>query len=460
MIKIKCGDVVRAVGGKLICGEEDMSVLNVCIDSRKIAEGDLFIPIKGERFDGHDYIEASFKAGAAAAFTHKDMLPAEGKALIRVADTQKALKDLAAWYRSLFKIPVVGITGSVGKTSTKDMVAVVLEQKFKVLKTQGNFNNEIGLPLTIFNIEPSHQAAVLEMGMSNFGEIRSLTGISRPSTAIITNIGMSHIENLGSRENILKAKLEILEGLSRDGLVILNGDDPLLAPVGKKLEFRKVSYAIEREADYRAYDIISKGENGTYFKVKIREIEYNVYIPVPGRHNVYNALAAIATGIEQEIPVERIIEGISNFSPGKMRLNIISHKGIRIINDAYNASPNSMEAAINVLKDVAGEKRTVAVLGDMLEMGAWAPEAHKEVGRYALSKGVDCILTVGTNGRFIAQGAVEKGAAEGSVYSFDSNSELNGFICDFLKEEDVLLVKGSRGMKMEEIVEYIIEFYS
>lgn len=457
MIKIKCSDIAAAVSGSLLCGNAEIEVANVCIDSRKIASGDLFIPIRGERFDGHDFIVPSLEAGAVAALTQVDTLPVEGKTIIRVEDTQKALKDLAAWYRRLFTLPLIGITGSVGKTSTKDMVSSVLEEKFHVLKTQGNFNNEIGLPLTVFNLNATHEAAVLEMGMSNLGEISRLTKIAKPRIAIITNIGMSHIENLGSRENILKAKLEIIEGLDESGLVVLNGDDGLLAAAGKQLKCRTVFYGIENEADFRAFDIRNEGEKGIFFKVRFGEIEYNVHVPVPGQHNIYNALAAMAVGVELKLPMESIIEGIARFSPGKMRLNIMTHNGIKIINDVYNASPDSMEAAIRVLKDISESGRSIVVLGDMLEMGAWASDAHKGVGKFAVSKGICDILTVGPNARYIAQGAREAGLPEEHIHSFDSNTQVNEFLNGFVKQGDVVLVKGSRGMRMEEIVEQLLE---
>jgi UDP-N-acetylmuramoyl-tripeptide--D-alanyl-D-alanine ligase len=450
---LTCGDILRATGGVLICGNPEEQIANISTDSRKISEGDVFVPICGERFDGHDYINASLAAGAVAALTHKDWEPVPGKSIIRVQDTLKALGDIAGHYRSGFNIPVVGITGSVGKTSTKDMVSGVLGQKFNVLKTAGNFNNEIGLPLTLFNLDAFHQAAVLEMGMSSFGEISRLTAIARPDIAIITNIGMSHIEKLGSRQNILKAKLEILEGLHPGGLVILNGDDPLLWGVRGLLSFRTLFYGLEEGKDYRACNVVSAGESGSHFDISIGSREYKVHVPVPGLHNVYNALAAVAAGIELGLPMDKIIAGIGEFSPGKMRLNIINQAGYKIINDAYNASPHSMEAALSVLKDVAINGRTLAVLGDMLELGDFAEKAHRDVGHYAVAKGIDYVVVVGQLGSFIAAGAREAGMAEGHALSFESNQQVIEFLKSFAAQGDVILVKGSRGMKMEEIVE-------
>ncbi|MCX7921310.1 MAG: UDP-N-acetylmuramoyl-tripeptide--D-alanyl-D-alanine ligase [Clostridia bacterium] len=453
MQKISCQEIVKATNGVLVSGSINAEFTGISIDSRKISSGDLFIPIVGERFDGHDFIQSSLELGAEAVLTHKTIEKIENKIVIKVDDTSKALRDIAEYYRTKFDIPFVGITGSVGKTSTKDMIASVLEQEFNVLKTQGNFNNEIGLPLTVFNLESSHEAAVIEMGMSGFGEISRLTSIVRPSIAVITNIGLSHIEKLGSRQNILKAKMEIFEGLRKDGLAVLNGDDKLLYGLKDLLKFRTVFYGMEEDVDYQAYNITPVGESGTYFEITIGSREYKVHVPVPGIHNVYNALAAIAAGIELKISMGKIVKGISQFSSGKMRQNIISHKGFKIINDAYNASPQSMEAAISVLKDIAGNNRTIAVLGDMLEMGEWAYKAHIDVGKFAATKGIDYLITIGENGKNIAIGAQKAGVPEGNIHTFEDNNAANAFLKGLVKENDYILVKGSRGMRMEQIVE-------
>lgn len=453
MLKITCKEVIEAVHGTLICGDLDTLFESVSTDSRKISGSELFIPIAGENFDGHDFMEGSLKAGAGGVLTQKDISFITDKVVIRVDDTLKALRELAAWYRKKFDIPFIGITGSVGKTSTKDMVAGVIGQKLNVLKTEGNFNNEIGLPLTIFNLEPEHQAGVIEMGMSGFGEISRLTSIVKPDIAIITNIGLSHIEKLGSRENILKAKLEILEGLASDGLVILNGDDNLLSGTKGLLKFRSVYYGLEDGVDYQAFNLMNMGEQGTAFNIIVENCEYKVQVPVPGIHNVYNSLAAIAAGIELRTPMDLIISGISEFRPGKMRLNIINKNDIKIINDAYNASPNSMEAALCVLKDIGDNSRTIAVLGDMLEMGDWSYDAHIGVGKFAADKKIDYIITVGEQGKNIGKGAIIGGISHDNIFSFDNTDDACKFLNGFVKKSDVILVKGSRGMKMEKIVE-------
>jgi len=452
-------EIVEATKGKLIFGEIYKEINGICTDSRKVAEGNLFIPIKGENFDGHEFIEDCFMKGAAASLTSEDAYGVnamEGKALIKVEDTLAALGDIARYYRELFDIPLVGITGSVGKTSTKDMVSCVLRQKFNVLKTSGNFNNHIGLPLTVMNMERDHEAAVLEMGMSGLGEISYLTKIAKPKIAVITNIGMSHIEKLGSKQNILKAKMEIMEGLPDDGIVILNGDDSLLFGLKGFLKYKTIYYGTEEGLDLQAYNVKSMGESGICFEVTIGNNDYKVHIPVPGTHNVYNALAAIAVGLNMGMSVESIIKGIASYSPANMRLNIIGNKGYKVINDAYNASPQSMESAIDVLKDTCEGNRTIAVLGDMLEMGEWAYKAHVGVGKYVASKDINYLVTVGENGRSIAQGALEAGIPAERVFSFDDNDGAKQFLEDFVKAGDYILIKGSRGMKMEEIAQNLI----
>ncbi|HEX2925186.1 MAG TPA: UDP-N-acetylmuramoyl-tripeptide--D-alanyl-D-alanine ligase [Ruminiclostridium sp.] len=457
MISFDCAELVRAVEGKLLWGEPGRTFTGVTTDSRKVEKGNLFIPLIGEKFDGHDYISQCFDAGAAVCITSKQIPQISGGTAVLVEDTGKALRDLAAWHRKKFDIPVVGITGSVGKTSTKDMISCVLSQKYEVLKTQGNFNNEIGLPLTVLNIDSKHEAAVIEMGMSGFGEISRLTAIARPNIAVITNIGVSHIEKLGSQQGILKAKLEILEGLHKEGLVILNGDDPLLKSLEGQLPFRTVFYGMDSAFDYTAQNYQSMGEMGTSFEISVEGNRYSIEIPVPGIHNVYNALAAIAAGIEMKIPMDTIIDGIKKFSPGNMRQSIISHNGIKIINDAYNASPQSMQAAVNVLEEISSDSRSIAVLGDMFEMGDMAEELHYSVGSFIKDKKIDYLVTVGVNSRRISQAVADSGNTTIKLHHFENNQEALNYILGIIRPGDYVLIKGSRGMKMEQIADGIMK---
>jgi len=455
MQALSCREIINAANGTLLCGNIETRFENISTDSRKITGGELFIPLAGEKFDGHDFIGASLNLGAAGSLTHRDADPVPGKALVRVEDTLRALQDIARYYRKKFNIPFVAITGSVGKTSTKNMVASVLGRRFNVLKTTGNLNNEIGLPLTVFNLDGAHEVAVVEMGMSGFGEIERLTSIALPRIAVITNIGLAHIEKLGSRQNILKAKMEILSGLEEGGTVILNGDDRLLYGMKGLTKFHTVYYGIGEELDYQAYNVVSAGEKGTYFEISVGSGDYRVHVPAPGVHNVYNALAAIAAGKCLGVSMEEIIEGIAAFESEKMRMDIISYGGFKIINDAYNANPQSMEAALNVLKDMKGSGRTIAVLGDMLEMGDWACDAHLDTGKFAVSRGIDYIITVGENGGYIAQGALEAGMPHDRVFAFNDKDAAASFARSILSDGDTVLVKGSRAMKMEEIVDKI-----
>jgi UDP-N-acetylmuramoyl-tripeptide--D-alanyl-D-alanine ligase len=464
MIQLTIAEILEATGGGLLKGSPDASVSGISTDSRKAGPGYLFVPLKGERYDGHDFIQGAFEAGAAAVLTERGTADVSGasagedayggKILIKVDNTLKALQDIAAYYRNRFSIPFVGITGSVGKTSTKDMVACALGARYNVLKNEGNLNNEIGVPLTIFRLEDSHEAAVVEMGMSGFGEIRVLTGIVRPKVGIITNIGMSHIEKLGTRQNILKAKLELLEGLQPDGLLILNGDDVMLSGVKELLNVRTVSYGLEEGVDYQAYNVRSRGENGIDFGITLCGREYNVHLPTPGVHNVYNALAALAAGHELGIDVQELIEGIAAYSPGSMRLNIIKANGITIINDAYNASPQSVKAAIDVLDELGADRR-IAVLGDMLELGEWSADAHLETGHNTAGSRTDLLITVGAAAADIARGAVEAGFPPEDAVMKSSNQDALDYLKSIVRQGDAVLVKGSRGMTLEKVYDLL-----
>ncbi|NLY42439.1 MAG: UDP-N-acetylmuramoyl-tripeptide--D-alanyl-D-alanine ligase [Clostridiaceae bacterium] len=457
MEALKVQEILEATGGILRKGDRDIEITDICTDSRKAGKGVLFVPLKGERYDGHDFIVNALQAGAAAFITERDMeIPMEGACEIKVKDTLAALHDMARYYRSKFKIPFIAVTGSVGKTTTKEMVSSVMEQKFNVLKTQGNFNNEIGLPLTVFRLNSYHDIAVTEMGMSGFGEIKKLVSIVNPQVAIITNIGSAHIEKLGSQENILKAKMEVFYKFTADNTAILNGDDPLLYNLKGKLPFKTVFYGIDNnECDIKAKNIISYGEEGSTFCVDIDGREYEVKVPLIGRHNIYNALASIAAGRVYNMEMNSIIKGIALSKPEKMRLDIFEAKGIKVINDCYNASPESMKAALSVLMQIQSRGRKIAILGDMLEMGHWAGQAHRKVGEEVQKCGIDYLFTVGYNGKDIAKGAIDAGMPVHKVFSFDSNDEAIQKIDEFLKQGDVVLVKASRGMRMESISEHI-----
>ncbi len=457
MKSITVGEILKAAEGSLICGDENCRINAVTTDSRKAEKGMLFIPLAGERFDGHDFINRAASGGVSAVITHKPVAPIDGVSIVKVDDTLKAMQDIAAYYKSLFDIPTVGLTGSVGKTTTKDMLAAVLGTKYNTLKTQGNFNNEIGLPLTVFGLDDEYEAAVLEMGMSGFGEIHRLARVAQHDTAVITNIGMSHIEKLGSRDGIFKAKLEIIDFFNENNTLIVNGDDEYLKNVGNIVKCKTVMFGIDnKDCDVTAHSIEVLGENGVRFSVKVGQKEYGVHIRQAGIHNVYNALAAVCVGMRYDVPMDKIIYGLENFEPTAMRMSIERYGGVTVINDCYNASPASMEAALKVLADM-DRGRKVAVLGDMLEMGSFAPEAHRNVGVFAANTGADILVAVGKNAKHIADGALSAGMDRHSVLEMNETDLAAENINSIVMNGDAVLVKASRGMKFEKIIAEIAE---
>lgn len=453
MLKITVGDIVLATGGRLISGDVGTEINSVMTDSRKQAQNALFIPFVGEKSDGHDFIDAAFENGAIATLTQKELDKKYDKAVILVDDSSLALGKIAKLYKERLKLKTIAITGSVGKTTTKDMMYAVMNMQYSTLRTEGNFNNEIGLPLTVLRLSPAYEAAVLEMGMSAFGEIKYLCDIARPDVGIITNIGMSHIENLGSQEGIFKAKTEICEYFDKDSLLIVNGDDKYLQKAKDFKGFSVLTYGIENDCDYKARNIENLGLDGTKFDTQIYGREYTIHIKVPGVHNVYNALAAIACGVHYNIGPNRIVAGIENFSLTKMRMSVEKAGNFTLINDCYNSSPDSVKAALKVLS--SQENRRVAVLGDILEMGEYAEKAHFDLGKEVANSSIDLLLTAGENAMLIAKGAEMSGVAE--VKSFKDTNTLCEKIHDYLKDGDCVLIKASRGMHFEKIVEKINE---
>jgi len=399
MLTITASDIAAAVGGKLY-GEG--SVVSVSTDSRHIEANCLFVPLVGERFDGHAYIDSALEKGAAGCLCAQ--LPEtlqEGKFYVAVADTRLALKALASWYRDKFAIPFVQITGSVGKTTTKEMVAAVLSQHFATHATKGNFNNDIGVPLTLFGLEKEHEAAVIESGMNHFGEIRYLGEMVRPDFALISNVGDAHIEFLGSREGILQAKSEIFEYLKADGVAVLNGDDELLNTL--KLPFTTVRCGRGENCDVRVSDVVDNGVKGINCTVKTEKNTYHLHIPALGGHMIYPASMAIAVGERLGMSVEEMERGVAAYRPAGSRMHVIECEDGRIVlDDCYNANPQSMAAALEIL---GKEEKTVAILGDMGELGELTEKAHREIGALAKSLGIDLLIAVGEKSRAMAEAA-------------------------------------------------------
>lgn len=453
MKPITLKSVAQAVNGKISDEKyNDVVIENITTDTRKISEGDLFIPLKGENFDGHKFIEQAFEKGALCCLSAENT--ESEKAVIYVSDTRKALRDLAEYYISLFDIPVVGITGSVGKTTTKDMIASVLMQKYNVLKTEGNFNNEIGLPLTVFKITEDTQVAVLEMGMNSFGEIHNLSKIAKPDIAVITNVGVSHIENLGSREGILKAKCEIFDFMKDNRTAVLNIDNDMLQTLEGKTKFNTLWYGVENKKDIYADNIVKNGVESISCDIHMKDENFSVYIPVPGEHMVLNAMAAALVGNKLGLTVAEIKRGIEEFVPTKMRMAVIkTEKGTTIINDVYNANPVSMKAGIDVLSGGEGEK--ICILGDMFELGQFAKEMHYDTGVYAAEKKIDKIICIGEISKSMYEGALSLG---GNAFYFETQDEfIEKGIEELVSEGATVLVKASRGMHFEKTAEKIQE---
>lgn len=450
-MQLKIQEIAEAVQGKLLNPEFAGEIVeSITTDSRQTLNKGLFIPLKGERFDGHHFIEQVFEKGAIATLTMADTIQDARLATIWVEDTQMALLSLAKFYRQKFQIPVVGITGSVGKTSTKEMIAATLSGKWQVHKTQGNFNNEIGLPLTLFQLEKNHEAAVIEMGMNHFGEIHRLTCTACPDIAVITNVGTSHIENLGSREGILKAKLEILDGLNPQGLLVINGDNDLLGSL-KNLSVRTVTYGLDAKNDYWAENIRNQGMY-TLADVTTPHHHYAIRIKALGEHMVYNTLAAIAVAEHYNLTEAEILKGLESYEPAKMRMHITeAEHGITIIDDTYNASVDSMKAALKVLSDYETEGEKIAVLGDMFEMGEFAPKLHQEVGAFAEEVKIDKLICIGALAKNIEAGYHEAGGK--NSYYFETKEAFTAEMGKLIKKADCVLFKASRGMHFETLVE-------
>lgn len=446
-------EVLKATGGRLTGAASGKLFRGISTDTRTVQPGNLFIALVGERFDGHQFIAQAVSSGAAGIVVSSGAAEPDNVTVIKVENTLTALQAIANYHRRRYQIPVIAVTGSNGKTTTKDMLAAVLSSRFKVLKTEANFNNEIGLPLTLLKLEPGHEAAVVEMGMRARGEIRELAEIAQPTVAVVTNVGETHMEILGSIDHIAAAKAELVELIVHDDLVVLNADDPRVRAMQAKTEGRVVLYGLHPEASVRAEDITAAeldGEWITQFRCVSPRGSFPVTLHAVGVHNVSNALAAITVGGELGLKPGEIQAGLSRFIPGAMRLEIKQYDGYTVINDAYNASPLSMAAAISTLAEI-GSGRKIAVLGDMLELGDTAAAAHRQIGRQAAAQGVDVVLTVGELAGQIAAAAGVQGVA--IAQAFQNHQEAIGALRALLQPGDCVLVKGSRGMKMETVLE-------
>ena len=422
----------------------DGEISKISTDSRDIDENTLFVALIGERFDAHDFIADVLQKGAKAVVCSKRVC--DDERLILVEDTGKALLDIAHGYRKTFDIPFIALTGSVGKTTTKGMVYSVVNKKYNALRTAGNLNNEIGVPKTLFTLEETHEAAVIEMGMNHFGEISVLSKTVEPQIACITNVGTAHIENLGSREGILKAKTEILDGMKKGDTLIINGDNDMLASF-RNDDFEIIRFGIDGDKlDMKAQNIRVTSE-GSVFTAVCGDEQTEVFVPSVGIHNVYNAMCAMCVGMKLGYSMEEAAEGVKDYVPEGMRQKITEYNNMVFIEDCYNANPDSMAASLEAMKTI-NKGKSFAVLGDMLELGDYSEKAHREVGRKASQTGCSYVLCYGKLSRFTAEEAAASGT---EAYSFDDKEKIAEFLYENLSENDTVLFKGSRGMKMEDI---------
>ncbi|MDD2372929.1 MAG: UDP-N-acetylmuramoyl-tripeptide--D-alanyl-D-alanine ligase [Syntrophomonadaceae bacterium] len=449
--------VCRSINGRIIEGNDSHIITGVTTDSRKVEAGMLFIALLGEKCDGHDFVRAALAKGARAAVvsrvTDATFWSGEDKTLILVDDTLQALQALAASYRRCFDIPVIAVTGSVGKTTIKDLVALYLSSTWKTLKTQGNYNNDIGLPLTLLQLDESYQVAVVEMGMGALGEIQRLAAIARPQFALISNVEPVHLETLGSLENIARAKCEVLSEISEDGFALINGDNKLLIETAREYSCRKYTFGCNGDCDFQAANCTVSNAG---MKIDIRwhnQLE-TLFFPLPARRLALNIVAAAALAHLLGIEMDSIKDSLLDYKPSGNRLNIISlENGGAVINDTYNANQLSMAAALETSRELAGSGKYAAVLGDMFELGSLETEAHLNVGQIAYTSGVDLLITVGKLAQNIAQGALEAGMNPMQVHHFPTKAEALEYLQTRVDNQWTLLFKASRGMELETLVD-------
>lgn len=450
MEQMTVGDIVKATGGTLLCGEETTPLYHISLDSRTMLGNDLFIPIIGEKVDGHRFIEKAFEVGAVATFTSEHDVMEDGHAWIRVDDTIKALQDVGVYCRNRLTLPLVGITGSVGKTTTREMIATALSAKFQVYKTPGNRNSQVGLPTTLSEITSQDEIGVLELGMSEVGELTKIAKIARIHLAVITNIGVAHLEQLGSQENIFKEKMTIQDGLEDGGILLLNGDDPFLLHTKAKDGCSTLTYGTSTHCDYYAKDIVVSSGYSRFIAVCKGE-EVSVTLSVLGKHNVLNAMAALAVADCYDVDLNSAAKALTTFVGFENRQETHHIGGITIMDDTYNANPVSMIAGIEMLTSMDGT-RHIAVLADMKELGKDEVRFHQEVGTYLAGEKVEVLVTYGELAKEFAH------QYQGNWFHFEEGNldALKSQIQEMLKVGDTVLLKGSNSMKLKEVSTYLL----
>jgi UDP-N-acetylmuramoyl-tripeptide--D-alanyl-D-alanine ligase len=451
-------DELRQATRGTFAGTPPGSVAGVSTDTRSIAPGSAFVALRGERFDGHDFLAEAARAGAACAVVARGRVPAPppGLPLLEVEDTLAALGAIARWHRLRFDVPVVGVTGSNGKTTTREMVAGILATRGPVLCTEGNLNNEVGVPLTLLRLRPEHRAAVVEMGMSARGEIARLAAIAEPRVGVVTNALPAHLEGLGTVDGVADAKGELYKGLPADGIVVANADDPRMLHRARKSGRRMLTFSArpDAKADVAVLRVLEQGPEGQRFLLGVGTKELDVRLPLVGEHNAVNAAAAAAAAIALGCTDREIVQGLAGVRPVGRRLRVERlPSGVLLVDDCYNANPASMRAALRTLRQLAGSGRALAALGDMLELGPSEGELHRELGRDAAAAGLAALAAFGPRARLARDAAVEAGLPAGDAFHTEDPDALVAFVRERLRPGDTLLVKGSRGMRLERLVE-------
>jgi len=457
-------EVLKATGGTLLQGKGNASFQGISTDSRTITAGELFIALRGPHFDGHHFAQEALKKKAGGVVIEEDKVGDirwngyKSKVVIVVKDTLRALGDLARERRKKYQTPLVGLTGSNGKTTTKDMISACLETTFPILKTERNLNNLIGLPLTLLRLTEKERVVVLEMGMNVPGEIRRLTEIAEPDIGLITNIEMVHLEGMGSLERIKNEKGELFRRMRKNGTILVNQDDPRVIELASEFSGQRITFGIEHPADVMAKEIRLKGSGGTTFTLIMAGEATEIILPLLGRHFVPNALSAVAVASLFGIEFEQVKRALEHFQPSPMRMEIVwAEGGVTLINDAYNANPKSMESALEILCEMRGKGRAIAVLGDMLELGDFSVEAHQRVGEKVGELSIDFLLALGEEAPVVVESAIRQGLDPEKARVLESHSEAVSMLRKVVREGDWILIKGSRRMAMEKVAEGLME---
>jgi len=453
-MRLTIGEALRAMRGRLRMGSPDAVVTGVSADTRGLKKGDLFFALKGGRSDGHRFVPEAVRRGASGVVISRPIRlhrRRETPSVIVVRDTLRALGDLAGEWRRRFSIPVVAVTGSNGKTTTKDLIAALLARRRRVLKTEGNFNNLIGLPLTLFRLRKNHQIAVLEMGMNVPGEIGRMTEIARPEVGVITNIGRAHLQGLRSLGGVARAKAELLRGLPRSGVAVLNRDDRFYSYLKRQSRCRVLSFGYRPAAAVQGFDTVLRGLKGMEFQARVGRKKGKFSTRLLGFSNATNILAALAVADHCRIPFREMKEGVARFRSASMRMEPLQLKGMRVLSDVYNANPDSMIGGLNFLAQIHARRR-IAVLGEMLELGRFSSQAHRELGRRAAASGLSLLFAVGPHARRVREGAIEGRMSPDRTFAAREIAEILVLLRGSLRRGDLVFVKGSRGMKMERVI--------